>query len=202
MKIDLGKNRQDELLEIQKKLEVIADAQDDEIGEGEYIDLSKSPRRLKDYRDMYFQSHHHKMEQDLYWITHNFVIDIKLEIQSKTRSSGERTRYATSKVSDKVYSYDALQRKYKVNSLKSLELRYRKLILVSFDIANGFYDFGEWVRLVSSHQSPEEIYQGQYGELKEAIRELISKEGSFINFYKKPKVKRVKVHPNNLERFM
>ena len=76
MKIDLGKNRQDELLEIQKKLEFIANAQNDEIGQDKYIDLSKSPRRLKDYRDMYFQSHHYKMEQDLYWITHNFVIDI------------------------------------------------------------------------------------------------------------------------------
>ena len=196
--MDFRKNRQDELIELQKMIEDTDDVIEDESGEDEY----KRPSRLQDHRKMYFGLHNYKTEQILYYITHNFIIDIKLEIQSKTRNEGQRRRYAKTKTSDKVNSYSDLKRKYKTSSLSSMELQYRKLIFQALGIKNGIYDSGEWVGLICQHQYPEEIYEGQYGELKGAIRELVSTDGDFPKSYKKSEDKEKKPHPNSLDRCM
>ena len=198
--MDRKKRQQDKFMELQKKLEDWSDAMGEDSSDKEYY--VKSPTRLQDHRDMNFQLHHHKMEQVLYYITHNLIIDIKLEIQSITRRESKKTRYAMTKSSDKVSSYDGLKRKYKVSTLKSLELRYRKLILMAFDMNDGLYSFDAWVSLICRHQSPEEIYEGEYGELKDAINELVSPSGDFPKFHKISGYKKAKTHVNSVERFM
>jgi len=192
----LNKDRRSKL---QKLLEKMDDVGDDEHSDTIYN--FKEPIRLQDQRRFFFQPKDYQNEQVLYYITHNFIIDIKLEIQSKSRNEGKRRRYAKTKESDKVNSYSSLKRKYRPSYLSSIELQYRKLIFQAFSINGGIYDSVEWVHLIIRHQLPSEIYEGEYGELKEEIKELVSSDGEFPK-PDKTSNKKKKSHPNSVEQWM
>ena len=185
---DRMKKKLDRQSNLHKQIEEMdIPCEDDNVGDDEHSDTIynfKEPTRLQDQRKVFFRPEDYQNEQVLYYITHNSIIDIKLEFQYESRNEGKRRRYAKTKESDKVNSYSSLKRKYRSSYLSSMELQYRKLIFQAFSINDGIYDSGKWVSLICSHQSPEEIYEGEYGELKEEIKELSCTKDSMFKTYK------------------
>ena len=137
--------------------------------------IKNYPKRLQEFRRIFFKDQHHKIEQDLYTYTHNCIIDIKLELRAESKKKGKKTRFAQTKVSKKVNSYDGLKQLYQPTSLNAIEYQYRKQIFEALQINSiGNYEGEAWVNLIIQHQNVDQITSGdEYPELKEGLRELI-----------------------------
>ena len=158
------------------------DQEDDEMT-GEYFE-NKPPTRLQDLRDFFYPAHAYQLEEDLYVHTYNSIIDIKLEQKLETRNLyltdrygryRKKTKFAKTRESDKVGSYSYLQRKYKPNTLKTLRLKLRKLILYALKInPTELYKAESWVSFISGYQNLDQIVHGdEYPEFEEALREAL-----------------------------
>ena len=137
--------------------------------------IKNYPKRLQDFKRIFFKDHHYKIEQDLYVYTHNCIIDIKLELCSESKKNGKKTRFSQTKTTTKVNSYDELKQHYQPKSLTAILLIYRKQIFEALQINSiGNYEGESWVNLIIQHQNVDQITSGdEYPELKEGLRELI-----------------------------
>ena len=144
--------------------------------------IKNQPTDLQHYRSIFFRPQHHKIEHDLYVEIHNRMIDVKLELRDESKKKGEKVRFAQTKSSSKVGSYDELKRKYKPKSLSAMLLRYRKLVFDALQINSiGSYKGEAWANFILLHQNVDQIISGtDYPELKEGLREqiLLGKERS------------------------
>ena len=138
--------------------------------------IKNYPKRLQDFRGIFFKDQHYKVEQDLYVYTHNCMIDIKLELRAESKKEGKKTRFSQTKASKKVNSYDGLKQLYQPTSLNAIEYQYRKQIFEALQINSiGNYEGEAWVNLIIQHQNVDQITSGdEYPELKEGLRELIN----------------------------
>lgn len=148
----------------------------------------KPPTRLQDWRDFYFDNNSLIIEPNLYLTAYNCIIDIKLEHQKATQNRyltdwkgnlRKKTRFAKTKESDKVGTYRDLQQKYKPNSIKTLELKLRKLIIFALEInPTKLYSAESWVSLIIGSRSVDEIVEGdKYPELKQGLRDALESFG-------------------------
>ena len=137
--------------------------------------IKNYPKRLQDFRGIFFKDQHYKVEQDLYVYTHNCMIDIKLELRAESKKEGKKTRFSQTKASKKVNSYNELKQLYQPKSLNAIEYRYRQHIFEALQINSiGNYEGESWVNLIIQHQNVDQITSGdEYPELKEGLRELI-----------------------------
>ena len=138
------------------------------------------PTRLQDFRDyMFFRV---DVEQELYVNAYNCIIDVKLEKQAQTKGRMITTRngqqrkspcFSRTRVTDRVSDYGDLQIKYKPSSLRSMELKLRKLIL--FALVGDPYSAENWVSLLTGVNCADEITEtGKYPELIEGLREALN----------------------------
>ena len=139
------------------------------------LGIKNYPKDLQDFKRIFFKDQHYKIEQDLYVYTHNCIIDIKLELRDESKEKGKKTRFAQTKASKKVNSYDGLKQLYQPTSLTAILLQYRKQIFEALQINSiGNYAGEAWVNLIIQHQNVDQITSGdEYPELKEGLREVI-----------------------------
>ena len=137
--------------------------------------IKNYPKRLEDFKRIFFKDQHHKIEQDLYVYTHNCIIDIKLELRAESKEKGKKIRFSQTNTATKVNSYNELKQHYKPTSLTAQLLRYRKQIFEALQINSiGNYEGESWVNLIIQHQNVDQITSGdEYPELKEGLREVI-----------------------------
>ena len=137
--------------------------------------IKNYPKRLQDFKRIFFKDQHYKIEQDLYVYTHNCIIDIKLELRAESKEKGEKIRFSQTNTTTKVNSYNELKQHYQPASLTSILLKYRKQIFEALQINSiGNYEGEAWVNLIIQHQNVDQITSGdEYPELKEGLRELV-----------------------------